>query len=135
MIFNWMDSFNVQSIQNKIPFILSICHPSQEKAQKPLKFYHFEDIAKFWAFSWNGWVQLNFWLNHANLLVKVLWIDTPHAHVLTQNISHFFIEDIKLEQKFWQPYFNFGIFFIKQIFLNMLFHIGIGMPNIIFQHS
>ena len=62
--------------------------PISKKVQKPLKLNHFEDIAKFWAFSWNGWVQSN---NSANLPFKVLWIDTTHAHVLTQNIFHFSI--------------------------------------------
>ena len=46
----------------------------------------------FWAFSQDRWVQSNFWLQSAYLPAKVLWIDTPHAYVLTTNIFHFSID-------------------------------------------
>ena len=52
-----------------------------------------------------------------------------------QKKVHFYIEDGKLKQQFWQPNFDFWIKFIKQIFLSMLFDIGIRIPNIIFQYS
>ena len=61
--------------------------PISQKVQKPLKFNHFEAIAKYWTFSWNGWVLSS---NSTNLPLKVLQIDTPHAHVLTQKFFFHF---------------------------------------------
>ena len=45
----------------------------------------------FWAFSQDRWVQSNFWLHSANLPIKVLWINTPHAYTLTNFFLHFSI--------------------------------------------
>ena len=88
----------VGCLQRTLTWKLALCSKNfgRKKIPKTSKMDHFLKWSNFrgcWAFSWAGCVLSKFWLHSANILVKVLLIDTPESTLLCSDkiIFHFFL--------------------------------------------